>query len=76
MVGLTTIHVLGFDRPAALQLAEKCGVAFQLTNIMRDVSEDAGLGRVYLRKTSNVSDSPAAKSWKAPSSRRTSDFVN
>ena len=48
VVGLTTIHVLGFDRPAALQLAEKCGVAFQLTNIMRDVSEDAGLGRVYL----------------------------
>ncbi len=48
VVGLTTIHVFGFDKPAALQLAEKCGVAFQLTNIMRDVSEDAGLGRVYL----------------------------
>lgn len=47
-VGLTTIHVFGFDGPAALQLAEKCGVAFQLTNIMRDVAEDAGLGRVYL----------------------------
>ncbi len=48
VVGLTTIHVFGFDSPAALQLAEKCGVAFQLTNIMRDISEDAGLGRVYL----------------------------
>jgi phytoene synthase len=32
----------------ALLLAEKCGVAFQLTNILRDVREDAGLGRVYL----------------------------
>ncbi len=48
VVGLTTVHVFGFDSPAALQLAEKCGVAFQLTNIMRDISEDAGLGRVYL----------------------------
>jgi phytoene synthase len=48
VVGLTTIHVFGFDAPAALKLAEKCGVAFQLTNIMRDISEDAGLGRVYL----------------------------
>ena len=48
VVGLTTIHVFGFDTPAALKLAEKCGVAFQLTNIMRDISEDAGLGRVYL----------------------------
>ncbi len=47
-VGLAAVHVFGFDRPAALQLAEKCGVAFQLTNILRDVAEDAGLGRVYL----------------------------
>ena len=33
---------------SALPLAEKCGIAFQLTNILRDVREDAGLGRVYL----------------------------
>ena len=31
-----------------LPLAEKCGVAFQLTNILRDVREDAGRDRVYL----------------------------
>jgi phytoene synthase len=48
VVGLTTIHIFGFDSPAALPLAEKCGIAFQLTNILRDIREDAGLGRVYL----------------------------
>jgi len=48
VVGLTTIHVLGFDSPAALPLAEKCGVAFQLTNILRDVREDWDRGRIYL----------------------------
>jgi phytoene synthase len=48
VVGLTTIHVLGFDSPDALPLAEKCGVAFQLTNIMRDVREDWDRGRIYL----------------------------
>ena len=48
VVGLTTIHIFGFDRPEALRLAEKCGVAFQLTNILRDVREDAERGRIYL----------------------------
>ena len=48
VVGLSTIHVFGFDSADALPLAEKCGVAFQLTNILRDVCEDAGRGRVYL----------------------------
>ncbi len=37
VVGLTTIHIFGFSEPAALPLAEKCGIAFQLTNILRDV---------------------------------------
>src|SRR5579863_3146053 len=52
VVGLTTIHIFGFasseTREAALDLAEKCGIAFQLTNILRDVREDAGKQRVYL----------------------------
>ena len=48
VVGLTIIHVFGFRSPRALLLAEKCGVAFQLTNILRDVREDAEVGRVYL----------------------------
>jgi phytoene synthase len=45
---MTTIHIFGFHSPDALPLAEKCGIAFQLTNILRDVREDAELGRVYL----------------------------
>lgn len=48
VVGLTVIHIFGFEDPRALELAEKCGIAFQLTNILRDIHEDIGLGRVYL----------------------------
>ncbi|HTQ55452.1 MAG TPA: phytoene/squalene synthase family protein [Bryobacteraceae bacterium] len=47
-VGLTIIHIFGYDSPEALPLAEKCGIAFQLTNILRDVREDAARGRIYL----------------------------
>jgi phytoene synthase len=45
---LTSIHVFGFESEGALALAEKCGIAFQLTNILRDIREDAERGRVYL----------------------------
>lgn len=48
VVGLTIVHIFGFENPEALRLAERCGVAFQLTNILRDVREDAEHGRVYL----------------------------
>lgn len=48
VVGLTIIHIFGFQSQRALLLAEKCGIAFQLTNILRDVREDAELGRIYL----------------------------
>jgi 15-cis-phytoene synthase len=48
VVGLTTIHIFGFSSPEAPLLAEKCGVAFQLTNILRDIREDAERGRIYL----------------------------
>ena len=47
-VGLTCTHVFGFRDARALDLAEKLGLAFQLTNIIRDVHEDHKLGRVYL----------------------------
>jgi len=47
-VGLTCTHIFGFRDPRALELAEKLGLAFQLTNIIRDVKEDVLLGRVYL----------------------------
>jgi phytoene synthase len=48
VVGLTIVHIFGFESPKALELAEKCGIAFQLTNILRDVREDAAKDRVYL----------------------------
>src|SRR5713226_1511810 len=47
-VGLTCTHVFGGRDPRALDLAEKVGLAFQLTNILRDVHDDYALGRVYL----------------------------
>lgn len=47
-VGLTCTHVFGFQDARALDLAEKLGLAFQLTNIIRDVHDDYKLGRVYL----------------------------
>ena len=48
VVGLVCIHVFGYRDPEAEELAERCGLAFQLTNIIRDGKEDAALGRVYL----------------------------
>lgn len=48
VVGLVCIHVFGYRDPAAESLAERLGSAFQLTNIIRDVKEDAAMGRVYL----------------------------
>jgi squalene synthase HpnC/squalene synthase HpnD len=47
-VGLTCTHVFGFSDPRALDLAERLGLAFQLTNIVRDVHDDYAVGRVYL----------------------------
>jgi len=48
VVGLVIIRIFGYSDPAAESLAEKTGVAFQLTNILRDVKEDAERKRVYL----------------------------
>jgi 15-cis-phytoene synthase len=48
VVGLVCIRIFGYRDPAAESLAERCGLAFQLTNIIRDVKEDAMMGRVYL----------------------------
>jgi phytoene synthase len=47
VVGLVCIKIFGYRDPAAEPLAERCGLAFQLTNIIRDVKEDVGVGRVY-----------------------------
>lgn len=48
VVGLVCIRIFGYQDPRAEKLAEQTGVAFQLTNILRDVQEDADRRRVYL----------------------------
>jgi phytoene synthase len=48
VVGLVCIRIFGYNDPTAESLAERCGLAFQLTNIIRDVKEDASVGRIYL----------------------------
>ena len=47
-VGLACIHIWGFTDERALTYAESAGIALQLTNILRDLGEDAARGRVYL----------------------------
>jgi phytoene synthase len=47
-VGLVCIRIFGYSDLRAEKLAEETGIAFQLTNILRDVSEDLERGRIYL----------------------------
>ena len=48
VVGLVCIRIFGYRDRAAEPLAEHVGIAFQLTNILRDIKEDAQMGRIYL----------------------------
>ncbi len=48
VVGRMCVRIFGFEDDAALERADELGIALQLTNILRDVREDVGLGRVYL----------------------------
>ena len=48
VVGLISIRIYGYRDAAAEKLAEHTGIAFQLTNIIRDVKEDARLNRIYI----------------------------
>lgn len=48
VVGILSAKIFGVTNPQTLQYAEKLGLAFQLTNIIRDVGEDARKGRIYL----------------------------
>lgn len=47
-VGLICIEIFGYQNPSAKTYAENLGLAFQITNILRDVREDAERGRIYL----------------------------
>lgn len=48
VVGLACLHIWGFSDTAAFGPARCCGLAFQLTNILRDIEEDLRRGRIYL----------------------------
>jgi phytoene synthase len=48
VVGILSASIFGYTNPQTLQYAEKLGLAFQLTNIIRDVGDDARKGRIYL----------------------------
>jgi 15-cis-phytoene synthase len=48
VVGLVCIRIFGYTDPRAESFAEETGIAFQLTNILRDVKEDVERGRIYL----------------------------
>ena len=48
VVGCLIARILGFSNPQTLEYADKMGLALQLTNIIRDVGEDARQGRIYL----------------------------
>src|SRR3954471_7175730 len=75
VVGLVCIRIFGYRDPKAEALAERLGIAFQLTNVIRDVKEDAALGRVYIPQEDfarfGVSDSSTPtspeekKNWQA-----------
>ena len=47
-IGRMCVRIFGFEDSAALVRADQLGIALQLTNILRDVKEDAGMGRIYL----------------------------
>ena len=47
-VGVAAIHIWGFIDPEAIERSDDCGLAFQYTNILRDIPEDLGRGRIYL----------------------------
>ncbi len=47
-VGLMSSEILGYSEKIALEYAEALGIAMQLTNILRDIKEDAAMNRIYL----------------------------
>ena len=68
VVGLVCIKIFGYRDPAAEPLAERCGLAFQLTNIIRDVKEDVGDGRIYFPQEDMAQFGLSAADLAAPKS--------
>ena len=63
VVGLVCIRIFGYQDAKAEFLAEDCGLAFQLTNIIRDVKEDASMGRIYIPEEDLVRSSLTAANF-------------
>ena len=70
VVGLVCIRIFGYRDPAAEALAERCGLAFQLTNIIRDVKEDVAMGRLYFPEEDLAEFGLAAADFVAPDAAR------
>lgn len=80
VVGLVCIRIFGYDDVRAEKLAEETGIAFQLTNILRDVAEDAAMGRVYLpqselRRAGLNAESLELKAGERPALKRVLESV-
>ena len=77
-VGLVVLPIFGYEDKAARTPAEACGIAFQLTNILRDVKEDTRLGRIYLPledlKRFGVSEDDIANSRATPQFLKLMEF--
>jgi phytoene synthase len=77
-LGLICIEIFGYSNPSAKQYAENLGLALQLTNILRDVREDAERGRIYLPLEDlarfNVSESEILGGVYSPNFVRLMDF--
>lgn len=71
-VGIACVHVWGFrqpsDREPAIALAEQAGIAFQLTNILRDLREDRECGRIYLPAEELARFGCSPDRWERPES--------
>lgn len=75
-VGLVCIEIWGYENPAARNLAMERGIAFQLTNILRDYRQDFDGGRVYLPSEElarHELDPRALRNWAEP--RKCKDFM-
>jgi len=70
VVGLVCIRIFGYRDPVAETLAEKCGLAFQLTNIIRDVKEDVAMGRLYFPEQDLAEFGLSAADFAAPDVKR------
>ena len=78
VVGLCSAEIFGYRNPCTLKYAENLGLAFQLTNIIRDVGEDARRNRIYLPQDElarfGVSEGDILQSRETDSFRRLMEF--